>query len=781
MIHLPHPAAGGGNVANGEPPHPDGPVERLIERLFARHAASLLRWPLRWAVGVATVTILLFAGLPRLTVDVRLNAFVVENDPDFLAFQYLRTRFNNDELLLVVIRPPAGVSPLDPAMIAGLGAVHDAATTLDSVMWASSLARARHLVIGDDTLSFQHWLPATGVSKSEAAKILADGQVRGRLAGRHGETLILRLGLTDSDSPTLVTSLDHLLAQHLPAGSHWAMVGTSVIKQELRRALLHDARLLVPIASVGSLVILAIGLGSVRRAVPPLATALLTSGWTLGVMGWVGAPLTVVSAIAPALILVLALTDGVHLTAAVHRDGVRAALLRVGPACFWTSATTAAGFLGLALMGVPALVATGVWMAIGVAIGLFHAVVTLPLFLHLQAGNPREESEWRGKLPLCRRPRVRAVVAVVLLALLLPGIGRLHAETDMVRYFPTDGTLRVGYREAEAALGGSTPLSVMIERQDGGHLLDATTLGDVVRLRDALEEQPLVASVRCLPDLLATLRGKGNGVVDAAEGAQLLLLADLAGASGAARALIDHDRRATRLLLLLPELSSARMVEEARWVRATSARVLGKGYRVTVAGTALHEARMMNLVSQGLRRGMIAALAVIGLLFWAIMGSWRWGLAAMLPNLLPVGGVLGIMGWTGMCLDFSTAMIGSVALGLAVDDTIHMALSYRHARGRGMGVDAALEETMRTSGAALKLTTWVLVAGFALLALSTFAPTRHFGLLTCLCLTVALAADLWLFPALVRILEGREPLATEPLAPPRTSLNPPSLWGGGGR
>jgi len=720
-------------------------------------------------VGVAAVTILLFAGLPRLTIDVRLNAFVVENDPDFVAFHHLRERFDNDELLLVVIRPPPGVSPLDPAMIAGLGAVHDAATSLDSVVWVSSLARARRLALGEETLSFQRWIPSTGVGKGRAATILADPQVRGRLAGRHGESLILRLGLTDSDSPTLVTALDHLLARHLPSGSRWSMVGTPVIKQELRRALFHDARLLVPIASVGSLVILAIGLGSVRRAIPPLATALLTSGWTLGVMGWVGAPLTVVSAIAPALILVLALTDGVHLTAAVHRDGVRAALLRVGPACLWTSATTAAGFLGLALMGVPALVDTGVWMAIGVAIGLFHAVATLPLFLHLQVGNPLEDATETTRLPRCRRPRARAAVAIVLLALLVPGIGRLHAETDMVRYFPADGALRVGYREAEAALGGSTPLSVMIERRDGRSVLDTATLGEVVRLRDALEEQPLIASVRALPDLLATLRGEGSGVVDEAEGAQLLLLADLAGASGPARALIDHDRRATRLLLLLPELSSARMVEMARWVHATAERSLGDDYRVTVAGTALHEARMMNLVSQGLRRGMFAALVVIGLLFWALMGSWRWGLAAMLPNLLPVGGVLGVMGWAGMHLDFSTAMIGSVALGLAVDDTIHMALCYRHARGRGMGVDGALEETMRTSGAVLKLTTWVLVAGFALLALSTFAPTRHFGLLTCLCLTVALVADLWLFPALVRLLEGREPLVAPSLVPQRRS------------
>jgi len=742
-------------------PHPDGRLEGAVERLFAYHAELLLRWPRRFALGVGVVTLLLFAGMGRLTVDVRLNAFVVKDNPDYLAFHHLRERFDNDELLLVVIRPPAGVALLDPAMIASLGAVHDAATALESVAWVSSLARARHLVLGDDAISFERWIPAGGVGEAKAT-VLADPQVRGRLAGRDGESLILRLGLRDSDSPTLVTDLHRLLSRHLPPGSHWATVGTPVIKQELRRALLHDVRLLVPAASAGSFLLLALGLGSLRRAVAPLATALLASGWTLGIMGWVGAPLTVVSAIAPALILVLALTDAVHVTVAVHRDGVRAALLRIGPACVWTSATTAAGFLGLAFMGIPALVATGVWMAIGVTLGFFHAMVALPLLLHLPAaGNPLVERASNGRLPRCGRPWLLVAIAVVFLGLLLPGIGRLDAETDMVRYFPADGALRVGYRDAEAALGGSIPLSVMVERRDGGTVLDEATLGDVVRLRDALKEQPQIASLTALPDLLATLRGEGNGVVGEAEGAQLLLLADLAGGSGPARTFIDPDHRATRLLLLLPELSSARMVEVARGVKAIAERLLGDDYRVTVAGTALHEARMMNLVSQGLKRGMAAALAVIGLLFWALMGSWRWGLAAILPNLLPVGGVLGIMGWTGLHLDFSTAMIGTVALGLAVDDTIHLNLSFRHARGRGMEVNAAIEEAVCTSGVAVKLSTWVLVGGFALLALSTFAPTRHFGLLTCVCLSLALVADIWLFPALVLLLERDEPPAVD--------------------
>ena len=182
---------------------------------------------------------------------------------------------------------------------------------------------------------------------------------------------------------------------------------------------------------------------------------------------------------------------------------------------------------------------------------------------------------------------------------------------------------------------------------------------------------------------------------------------------------------------------------------------MGPDYRVSLAGSALHQANTMNAIDTGLPWGMAVALLLIAMLFRALLGSWSWSLIALLPNLLPVVGVLGVMGWLRFPLDLSTAMTGSVALGLAVDDTIHMALGYRHHRQRRIGTEEAMAVTLATSGRALWLTTVVLMAGFGLLGLSSFAPTRRFGLLTCVTLGLALTADLVLLPALIRLWERR--------------------------
>jgi predicted RND superfamily exporter protein len=742
-----------------EPSHFDRGLHGWVERAFSRWAILLVRGSRWWWWGVGLLSAILLTGVPRLQMDVRLNAFLIEDDPDYLAFQALRQRFDNDELLLVVVAPPAGMSLLDPAMMDGLRAVHDGATRIDSVAWVSSLARARRLQVGTQTLSWEPWLPVDATA-ADAAAILREEALRGRLVGRDRRTLILRLGIENSDSLTLVPDLRELLRVHMPAGSHWWMVGTPVVKEALRASLRVDGARVGPAAAVVCFFVLALALRSLRHALITVGVAVLATLWTLGLMGWVGAPLTIVSVIVPTLILVIGLTDGIHLVTDAGHRGVIHSLKRVGPACLWTSVTTIAGFLGLTFMGVPALRDTGTWTALGIAIALIHGVVTLPLLLRKFPYHPGVELEKAGRPGWWGHRTARPTVAVALLAFVacVPGIQRLHSETDLVRYFATDDPLRVGYRQAEAALGGSTPLSLLVERRDGGVMIDEGPLAVMERLRTACLGHPLVLSVDALPSLLHELQGEepdSRAPITRETAAQLLLLAELAGASGPANVLLSSDQEVARLLLFLPELSSRRMVEVADWLRRTATEVAGQEYRVSLAGNALHQANTMNAIDYGLPRGMAVALLLIAILFRSLLGSWGWSTIALLPNMLPIVGVLGTMGWVRCPLDLSTAMTGSVALGLAVDDTIHMALGYRHHRQRRMGVEEAMAVTLATSGRALRLTTVVLMAGFGLLGLSSFAPTRRFGLLTCLTLALALAADLVLLPALIRLWEGR--------------------------
>ena len=167
-------------------------------------------------------------------------------------------------------------------------------------------------------------------------------------------------------------------------------------------------------------------------------------------------------------------------------------------------------------------------------------------------------------------------------------------------------------------------------------------------------------------------------------------------------------------------------------------------------------------------RSYAIALVVITPLMMLLLGSVRLGLIAMIPNLFPIVLTLGLMGWLGVPLEMFSLLIGSVALGLAVDDTIHFMHGFRRGFAATGSVETAVRQTLQTTGQALLFTSIVLSMGFLIYVLSDLNNLSRFGLLTAFSIAVAFLADVLLAPALMKVtarfssLAGREPLAASP-------------------
>ncbi len=131
------------------------------------------------------------------------------------------------------------------------------------------------------------------------------------------------------------------------------------------------------------------------------------------------------------------------------------------------------------------------------------------------------------------------------------------------------------------------------------------------------------------------------------------------------------------------------------------------------------------------------------------------GLISMIPNAFPVLFVFGIMGHAGRLIDIGTMMTASVAMGVAVDDTIHFLSWFRSYLDKGMNRVEAVIETYRRVGPAMTQTTIVGGLGLFVFALSTFTPTQRFGTLMLILLAAALFGDLVLLPALLAGPAGR--------------------------
>jgi predicted RND superfamily exporter protein len=218
---------------------------------------------------------------------------------------------------------------------------------------------------------------------------------------------------------------------------------------------------------------------------------------------------------------------------------------------------------------------------------------------------------------------------------------------------------------------------------------------------------------------------------------------------GITRRFEDREARLYRVKMRMRDGSPPAILD--RFAAAAKGRTTGTmeltGLYVRAVGTT--RTLISNFAQSGLLMGAIVLLTVA-----LALRSLRLGLAAIVPNILPPLVVFGVAALLRVPLDVSAVAVGAVSIGLAVDNTLHVAFRLAEERKRGRPLDEALPEAVGAVGRALVLSTAVLAAGLGCLALSAFLPTAHFGLFAGAATLVALPGDLAVFTAFTRLLRA---------------------------
>ena len=219
------------------------------------------------------------------------------------------------------------------------------------------------------------------------------------------------------------------------------------------------------------------------------------------------------------------------------------------------------------------------------------------------------------------------------------------------------------------------------------------------------------------------------------------------------RDLITADWKAANLLLRVDDNRSGALQEVAREAERWWAENGATGYTARTTGIMYEFARAEDAIAFGQLKGLaFAFLTVAGLLF-AILRSLRLAWIALVPNLVPIAMGFGVMGLLGVPLDAGTVVIGNLAFGIAVDDSIHAVTGFFARWKAGATAFAALESTYRGVAPPLIYTTALVALGFAVLAFSDFTFIRHLGILTAGLMVLCLLADFLLLPAMLSRLQ----------------------------
>lgn len=712
-------------------------------------------------LGAALAAGTLAAGV---RIDTRISGLLLSDDPELRQTEALKQDFSNDEVLLVVAELGRPFQPDDLRAVAALSGRLAEAPHVEEVIDLSTVEDVRGDGAGLDASDLVD-LDTLEDDFDELRERVRGHRLYERLLVSDAQDVLGMIVIPDPPdasrpdaSKEMVQGVRQIVAaQPLPFAVH--VVGSPESEWIADALVRIDLATLAPPA-LGLILFLA--WLAMRRAFAVVLALAVIAFSELVMLAWFGAtgtPLTIATSLAPLILIAPASTAALYAVGLLHglgpvdRPGLALVELLTPPAVL-SAASTGAGFLSLRLIGVRAVAELGTGLAVGIAAGGVAAILLIPALvdrfdLRFEAARTSSRENRLGELGLrlARRPWLTLGVAAIPFALAFPGLSRIEVETDPLSYFRSDHPHIRSTEFAREHLSGTRVMTVLVETGRPGGALEPQTLAFVDALIGDVEKLPEVDRTLSFLDYVhlmdAALRpGEPPRTVlpSRALAAQYLLLYEMGGDIGDLRHFVNGDRSSLNVGVRITTVSSQFIFAVRDRVRnfasqypeAPMTKVLGHVY--LFAKSALG-------IGRGMVLGIAVALAIVIGVMGVALGSVRLALLGAIPNMAPVLLCTGIMGWLEIPLSLSTAVVGSIALGLAVDDTSHVLAHMRRA--------APLDRVYSVVAPAMILTSACLGLGFLVLVFSRFSTVATFGIATASTVGVALLVDLLVLPSLL--------------------------------
>ncbi len=490
---------------------------------------------------------------------------------------------------------------------------------------------------------------------------------------------------------------------------------------------------------------------------------------TLGLFGALGFKATVISANFVALQLILTLAIVVHLIVQyreardAHADWSQEQLLtetlkKKFKPCLYAGITTSVGFASLLLTDIQPVIAFGWMMIIAMVVSIATSLLLFPALLTFL---PREAQGNRHNLArhilngffylANKRGKWVVLASLALLAVSAVGLFRLTVENSFINYFAESTQVHKELSFIDKEFGGTTPLDLTYspDKNAGGDLdFTALQLQRLQLIQAALTDFEASGDTLSVVNFteLAKQINNGKPLTEYEINAVYWTLdKELRDSLLGSYYNAEHHqfRVSTRVQDTTEGLNRQTYIEQIK-ADMKALEIPDSDYQMTGLFMLYQNILQKLFRSQILSLGLV--YLVLTLAFWVIFRSLRLALVGIAPNILTTVTVLGIMGWLGIPLDLMTITIASIAMGIAVDDTIHYMHRYREEADH----NNTMQRTHHSVGYALLYTTLIIVLGFSMLLFSDFVPSVQFGLLSCLAMTMALFSDLTLLPVLLK-------------------------------
>lgn len=593
--------------------------------------------------------------------------------------------------------------------------------------------------------------------------------------------------LTQEEIAEVVSAVDRVVKRHNRPDFRIYYAGSPVVTHFLKVSMLKDIRKFMIFAIATITIILFLMFRRITGVILPLLVVIFSLVSTLGIMAFLGVPMKLPTQILPSFLIAVGIGDSVHILAVFYlrlrkkdtrKDALIYAVGHSGLAVLMTTITTAAGLMSFSTAEVAPIAELGIFAGVGVILAMVYTLVLLPAAISLipVRMKPLEEEtaeiDENGDAPNCidrildgiagfsvRYPVPILIVSFLIFSVSVLGMTRLEFSHYVLKWLPETSKVRQDTEMIDRHMRGSITMEAVIDtgRINGWYdpvrmkKLDTTT-----KYLETLDFGHIfVGKALALSDIVKETHRALNENRDAYYQipdnrqliAQELLLFENSGSDDMEDFTSSNFEKA-RITIRAPFEDAVKSLDLFH-AAADHVNTMFSGDKVTITGMMSLFIRIVNNAIRSMAQSYVIAIIVITILMILLIGNIRIGLLSMIPNLFPIIFTMGIMGWFNLPLDLFTMMVGSIAIGLAVDDTIHFFHNFRRYLDETGNPKEAVLHTLHTTGRAMLVTTLVLSAGFFVFIAAAMNNVVNFGLLTGITIIMALAADYFIAPALL--------------------------------
>lgn len=730
----------------------------------------------------AMLLLFVLGGVTNFKTNYNMRYWLDHNDHLIQKLNYFEDNFGNDESAVISLTKEDGILEIKTLklireMINEIELIEDVKSTISLInLEIPTFSTKTNELISKRIINLDDFKKFEILDDIKSTKLIQE-----LFISRNLQTLVIYIQL----KPTIIIngdiaeeihyrnltkSLRDLKHKYEQNGLQIHLTGTPILQNDFSEVSEIDLARILPILFLFIMIVLYFLMNSFAHLFTAMFIIMITNISIYGFAGYLDYSFENMLAIVPLIVLTISLADIIHLFMSFkkkineghsNREAIEMSLASNLLPTFLTSLTTSIGFITLYTSKLVPVSHMGVLAAIGVMLAWVLSISIYPIFLlklsskKLTKNKILKKSDFLSLYGFVVKFKRPILIISLCLSLIMGLIGAQNEiNTDPLKYFKESSEVRTASEFILKEVGAITGPEIIIHSGMREGILELDFLNRVDSFGNWLKGQKYIDKSISMIELGKELYKKINKndenfyklpetrdeIIDLYIEHQSKL-----GNGFNLNNRVSNDMESMRLTLLWKITDAKERLERLEIIKL-KAKELGLDIYVTGKNALFLE--MNQYVAETFFSSIIFAIGSVFLIMLVLLKSLRLAFISMLPNLVPLGFIIGLMQLAGITIDIGTALVCAVCLGIAIDDTIHFMINYGRYR-EDESIEKSILKVFRNHGHSLIMTSFILIIGFGLFLLSEFIPNIKFGFLCSLTILMAIITDLYVLPSAI--------------------------------